>query len=392
MRAGILAGLLLIASQAGAAPSPAVAALQAGRFEDAAREAAAALAKNGNDASAHLVAAAARYRAAAHQLNLDVRSLFVNLEGGAVNLQYLRFSLAHFEKALLDTDADLAVAARDPKVSLELCLACWRVDWNGDGRIRHNDELLMQIEQDADGRPLAEDDPRRKPTFRFDVGDIYWARAMLGFQHALTSVVLAYRWSDVDPWLKHGEPEPKVMTIHLDDKARIALARTRLLDGLAHADRARAEYLAETDDDREWVPNPRQKSHPLPLPVDENLYRTWEAVIGDVRRLVASQEGIAVSELTRLAETEGTAPRGFLDLGKLLSDPKDLSFAVGQLKPVFDHPAKDPEAGARLLFGSAYVAKMKPSPIIQRLERMKKEMSRGEETFERKLRYLLWLN
>ena len=38
-------------------------------------------------------------------------------------------------------------------------------------------------------------------------------------------------------------------------------------------------YLAETDDDREWVPNPKQQSHPMPLPVDAArigaLERTW---------------------------------------------------------------------------------------------------------------------
>src|SRR5581483_10336032 len=112
----------------------------------------------------------------------------------------------------------------------------------------------------------------------------------------------------------------------------------------------------------------------------------------DVRRLVASQEGIALAELTRLADTDGPPPRGFLDLGKLLSDPKDLSFHVGDTKRVFDNPGQNAEAAARTLFGSVYVMNLKPSPLLQRLERMKKEMSRGEETLERKLRYFLWLN
>jgi hypothetical protein len=35
---------------------------------------------------------------------------------------------------------------------------------------------------------------------------------------------------------------------------------------------------------------------------------------------------------------------------------------------------------------------MTPTPLIQRVSRMKNEISRGEESFERKLRYLLWLN
>jgi hypothetical protein len=35
---------------------------------------------------------------------------------------------------------------------------------------------------------------------------------------------------------------------------------------------------------------------------------------------------------------------------------------------------------------------MRPSRITERMKRMKQEVQRGEETFERKLRYLFWLN
>jgi hypothetical protein len=384
--------IVLVGARAGAAPSAAVAALQAGRFEDATREAAAAIARNGGDASAHLVAAISRYKAAAHQLSADLRALMVGLERGGVNHAYGRFALDNFEKELVLVDADLAAAARDPKVSLDLCLACWKIDWNGDGRVNRGDELLFQIEQDAAGAPIPDDDPRRKPTFRFDVGDVYWARAMLAFQDALVNVVRAFRWADLDPWLAKKDETRKVMIIHLEDKKRIALARARLLDGLGYADRARQEYLAETDDEREWVPNPRQKSHPLPLPVDEQLYRTWEGVTGDLRRLVASQEGLAVSALHKLADQEGNPPRGFLDLGRMLSDPKDLVLPVDDLERLIEHPSREPEKSLRGIFGSVYVNNMKPTPLLDRLARMKSELARGEETFERKLRYLFWLN
>jgi hypothetical protein len=35
---------------------------------------------------------------------------------------------------------------------------------------------------------------------------------------------------------------------------------------------------------------------------------------------------------------------------------------------------------------------MLPSKLIGRITRMKKEIDRGEESVERKLRYLFWLN
>jgi hypothetical protein len=39
-----------------------------------------------------------------------------------------------------------------------------------------------------------------------------------------------------------------------------------------------------------------------------------------------------------------------------------------------------------------YRDKMKPSPLIGRLSRMKNEVEHGKESAERKLRYLFWLN
>ena len=35
---------------------------------------------------------------------------------------------------------------------------------------------------------------------------------------------------------------------------------------------------------------------------------------------------------------------------------------------------------------------MKPSPLLARLARMRREIDTGEDSFGRKLRYLLWFN
>jgi len=93
-------------------------------------------------------------------------------------------------------DRDLAVVAGDREFSLELCLACWERDWNRNGRIDEADRKLFELEFDGKGGELAEGDPRRRPTFRFDTGDAEWARAMIAFQRAAGELVLAYQWSD----------------------------------------------------------------------------------------------------------------------------------------------------------------------------------------------------
>src|SRR5439155_5752453 len=139
----------------------------------------------------------------------------------------------------------------DPSFTLELCLACWEHDWNRNGHIDDSDRRLFEIEFDGHGGTLPEGDPRRRPTFKFDVGDADWARAMIAFQRALGELVLAYKWSELDKLMRlFGRGKDHRLTIHLLDAGRVHRARDLVLAGLDHAERSRAEYLAETDDDR----------------------------------------------------------------------------------------------------------------------------------------------
>jgi len=376
------------------AAAPAIAALQRGDFEVARDEATALIASEPNNAFGQLVLALARYRGAMEQLNVDVRTVvFAGLGAGGFNHRYMRASLSQTSEALAAVDDSLAVAAAQPAIALELCLACWQVDWNHNRRIDRADRLLFQIETDADGHPLPAGDPRRKPVFRFDRGDVSWARAFVAFQRAALELVLAYDWDAIDELLGalDGKP-PKRLVVHLRRPERVARARALILEALHHSAEARARYLDEDDDDREWMPNPHQRSHPLPLPVDAALYDTWAAVVGDLERLVRGQEGLSLSELAALGEHQPAHPlRGYLDVGQLLAHPADIVIPVADLERAIDHGQRL-EAALRTLLGKGYRTQMNASPLLGRLARMKGEAERGEESFERKLRYLLWVN
>jgi len=377
-----------------AAAATAVAELRAARFEQAASEADAVLKADPRNSLAAAVRAFGRYQGAMRQLVLDFTTVAAGVtRTGSINHEYMRSSLEKTVGALAEVDRDLGVAAADEDFSLELCLACWTHDWNRNGRIDRSDELLFQIEVDANGNEIPEGDPRRKPTFHFDVGDVHWARAMVSFQAAVLDILLAYRWNELDRLMALGRDEPQSITIHVGDATRARAARDWILAGCDHADRARRAYLAETDDDREWVPSPRQKSHPLPLAVDEALYRTWEDVLGDVRALMRGDTGLSVAALAQLGDRRwDNPPRGYLDIGRMLSDPKDIVFDFAILKRVVHSHPETVEAALRSLFGSSYVADKKPSGLLGRLGRMKKEIDGNQDTFGRKLRYFLWLN
>jgi len=376
------------------AASQATEALRAGAFDRAEQSAEAALGQEPSNAYGHLVRAITRYKKTMHQLSTDVRTVaFGALRAGGFNHRYMRSALEQAGGDLARVEQDLAAAAH-PDISLEICLACWEVDWNHNGRVDSRDRLLFQIEQDARGRSIPEDDPRRRPTFRFDQGDVAWARAFVAFQRGALDLVLAYNWTEVDRLflLTRGSGQEPTITIRMARPELVARGRGRILEGLVFADEARKAYLAESDDDREWVPNPRQKNHPMPLPVDDRLYETWELITGDLRRLIEGEEGLSVERLAQLGDHQwDNPPRGYVDIGGMLSRPKDIVFQVKQLASL-DRKAGDVEALLNSVLGEYYVEKMKPSPITGRLSRMKQEVKRGEETLERKLRYLIWLN
>jgi hypothetical protein len=368
-----------------AADAPALDALRAAKFDAAFALARQQLAIAPQDSEAAAIHAIAGYQQAAATLYvaLDVRSSWFIFDRAFRD--EAKAPVQAFDDRLDAIDRDLAVVAADPQFTLELCLACWQYDWNHDGRIDEHDQRLFQIERDDKGESLPPNDPRRQPTFKFDVGDALWARAMLSFQRAGAELLLAYRWSDLE---KSGDSQTIVVPLLSAD--RVKRARALLLAGLDFSDKTRKAYLAETDDDREWVPNPHQHSHPVPLDADAKLYDTWEGVVGDVRRLVSGDEGISMRELGPLISTElaWVVPDAYVDIGRMLDEPVDIRIeAEGH-----GDKAKAVERMLRGVLGHGYRESMKPSPLVGRIRSLAGELASGGDTLDEKLRYLMWVN
>jgi len=374
---------------------PALAALQAANFDQARALATEALTRHQDNPRAAAVSALSLYRQTLHDAYGDVLTVIASvgasalMHGDFLNRDYVEFAIKRADDRLAEIDGLLAVSEKDPGFSLELCPACWEVDWNRNGEVDARDRHLLQIELDAQGQELPEGDPRRSPTFRFDQADVVWLRAMVAFQRAALALADAY-----DPNLPAvTRGSAKAVILRLRDAKQVEKARLLILTGLELAGRCRALVLAETDDDREWLPNPRQKSHALPLQVDDALFETWAGVLDDATRIVKGEQGVSVTELAQLGRHHHpeNPPRGFIDLGTLLTQPHDLVLTDDDLEHSGDDRVRLEAALSRLL-GSAYKPAMTPSPLLQRLERMRRELDRGEDTLERKLRYLLWLN
>ncbi len=374
--------------------SPAVEALAAGSFEKAGQQAGELLEKDSTNSSAAAVRAFVDYHDTMSSLFDDMVVVFDAMEsGGSPDYERAREALDRAEGSLAEIDKDLAIAAADPGFVLELCPACWERDWNHDGRVDDGDKHILEVEFDRTGADLPDGDSRRRPTYRFDVGDAIWARAMVSFQRGFINMVLAYSWADSTKLMAAFFSKPNQITIKLEDASRMAKARDLYLQALDYSDQCRAAYLAETDDDREWVPSPQQTNYGAPLPVDEALYQTWEGVVRDLRMLLQGKEGLQLALLAEFDENPWPrAPQGFVNIGKLFSQPIDINLDIATLENINFENIDEVEKGLASFLGRYWEGSMKPTPLVKRVKRMADELERGEESLERKLRYLFWIN
>ncbi len=374
------------------AEQPAIDALTRGDFAAAGKAADQVLEREPEAARAAAVRAAARYQAAGVALAARLQRMGDSLDGEGDMSRLggdLRAALLEADAALAVVDGDLAIAEADPTFALEVCMACWDYDWTGDRTIDERDRHMLEIEYDASGAELPEGDPRRRPTFRLDHGDVIWARAMLAFQRSLIHLAVAYDWSGLAS-MRGKVAHLRIKLSHPEDIAR---SRELALAALDHAERCRQAYLAETDDDREWVPNPRQKSHPVPLEVDQRLYDVWGGVLSDLRGLVKGETGVPLGEVFALIpEYRGPTELGYLDVGRIFSEPRDIVIDTEVLERLEGAWRSDPKPILRDFFGGLWRENMRPSPIVGRARAARDSLMRGEQTLDRKLRYLFWFN
>ncbi|HEU5058343.1 MAG TPA: hypothetical protein VFU21_17545, partial [Kofleriaceae bacterium] len=237
---------------ASSAEQPAIDALVRGDFPAARGAADEVLKRTPDSARAAAVRAVARYQAAGVALMARAEPIEALIErGDAARVDgEIRTALEAFDRDLVAVDEDLAIAEADPTFALEVCLACWRHDWTGDREVDERDLRMLEIEYDTSGAELPDGDPRRRPTFRLDHGDVIWARAMISFQRTLVRLGMAYRWSALADAMRGNSRVLRIPLAHPDDVKR---ARDLALTALDHAERCRQAYLAETVDDREWV-------------------------------------------------------------------------------------------------------------------------------------------
>lgn len=186
-------------------------------------------------------------------------------------------------------------------------------------------------------------------TIRFDTADAEWLAAYVHLISGTSEMVLAL------------DPTPAITTVFearakleaagaagsrsaifgadewIDQAAAVLLtldgkpdaARTRKTlehyrQVIAHNRKFWVELMAETDNDREWLPNPRQTS-PFGVQITDELAATWQDVLTEMEELI---EGRALIPFWRAPHEPGTTEGVGVNLKKLLSDPPDMDLVM----------------------------------------------------------------
>ncbi|MBW4615790.1 MAG: hypothetical protein KME21_21420 [Desmonostoc vinosum HA7617-LM4] len=235
---------------------------------------------------------------------------------------------------------------KDNQVKLSLRLGLTRMDFNADGKLEENEtfwktfSLLTGIQ--------ATEKAAQNFAITFDAGDVIWLKGYCNLLSAMTQVVLAYDESkafDSTAHLIFAKPQTPyqfltngtgafvfgntdisdiVALIHLinfpvAEPERLTAAMQHLKTVTALSRQSWNLILAETDNDREWLPNPRQKGVIPNAAVSQEMIDSWLKFLNEAD---ASLAGKKLIPFWRKAEVRG------INLNKVFTQPREFDLVL----------------------------------------------------------------
>jgi hypothetical protein len=237
-----------------------------------------------------------------------------------IDYQQARGILQNLNDQLAKAEATLAQVSGP--VRLPLHFGRIRLDLNGDGRAVQDETLWRLFARLNRGMPTNAAMAEQAEQFLivFDEADVAWLRGYCHLLMALCEVALAHDGQQLFertahlffmnpqtpyPFLAEGR---KVFTFggDVDIADLIALVHLinlpvtepkRMTTSLAHLEKVIElsrqnwrELLAETDDDREWIPNPRQTGILPGVRVSEEMVAGWQAFLDEAEAILQGKK------------------------------------------------------------------------------------------------------
>jgi hypothetical protein len=225
-----------------------------------------------------------------------------NAKPATISYEDSRKILVQFRADVLKAEATLALV-KDPNVKLPIHIGMARLDFIGDGH-PSDETTLWKVLANMWHNPDINVANARNFVICFDQGDVYWLRGYCHLLAGLSDVVLAYDEKDlfdhtahiffksVDspfPFLQSGKKVFEmggvdiidvVAFVHLlhfplKDPLQLLDARSQFKQMIACSRTSWKLILAETDDDHEWIPNPKQHSVLPHVEVNQEMIDAW---------------------------------------------------------------------------------------------------------------------
>jgi hypothetical protein len=264
-----------------------------------------------------------------------------NPEPNAITYEKFRGLLDDARRGLIGIDATLA-GITDDDVKLPLRLARIKLDLDGDGVA--TDDFSTILVKFLGGRA---EFLTKNPDFlvHFDRGDVAWLRSYCHVAAGAIDFLLSLDLKDEFELNEFG-PFPKVrpkfagteddrkeklrrarQTLRFAERARLTRVREHFVQ-VAKLNRETWRYIrAETDNDHEWLPNPKQTSV-IGLPVTAAMVDGWLEAMAELEAIL---EGKKLLPIGILFPTNGKG----LNLKTVLDDPPaSLDLAKLQMKGV----------------------------------------------------------
>ncbi|MBS0204862.1 MAG: hypothetical protein JSS49_18300 [Planctomycetes bacterium] len=237
------------------------------------------------------------------------------------NMPFLRFPVHRnpdpstityptLRRILIGFQADLAAAEttlagiRETEVKLPLRLADVRLDLTGSGQ---SQERMIDILRKMMGRDFRDDKDNPDFLICLDRGDVAWLRAYCHLLMGMIDLQLAvdgeaafdlqadqhfakpkrrFEGPDQERWNRLSEVW---QVVRFKDPARLRHFRLHFLK-VCELNRETWAYIrAETDNDHEWLPNPRQTGV-LRMPVSDEMIDAWLQMVAEVERAFNGQK------------------------------------------------------------------------------------------------------
>ncbi len=269
--------------------------------------------------------------------------------------------------------ADLVEAERilskikDGNVKLEIDLARLRLDLNGNGIASDNEMAGVAFSILFNGgRRNAEDVPSF--VVAADRADVEWLRAYCQVFLGIGEIHLAHDQRDLfervghvvfpstetphaylrgrsvfDPTMTGLDVTDLIALIHLirfpiDEPERMIRAKEHFLRAIGHSRAMWTHALVESDNDREWLPNPNQDAAMDGMHIDETRIKLWHDLLADTEAALTGKklvrfwrgDGTMGINLKRVFEEpgtfdlllwiQGTAAKDYLEEGELTRD------------------------------------------------------------------------